>query len=38
MIPEKGYLLDVGGYSHGLVDDQLSRFSDGDDSLPVCYL
>jgi hypothetical protein len=27
MIPEKGYLLDVGGYSHGLVRDQLSRCS-----------
>jgi hypothetical protein len=27
MIPEKGYLLDVGGYFHGLVCDPLSRFS-----------
>jgi len=27
MIPEKGYLLDVGGYFHGFVCGQLSRFS-----------
>jgi hypothetical protein len=39
MIPEKGYLLDVGGYFHGLVCDQLSRRSRiGDDSLRVCDL